>query len=91
MLLAEYEDAIGERIKLPVPVDDITTYHLALRLGFDNLHRTLNRPMLRSEPDMLGAILFEKELVLIDHASIRNTTRRCRGARFSVAHEIGHL
>jgi hypothetical protein len=31
LLLAEYEDTIGEPIKLPVPVDDITTYHLALR------------------------------------------------------------
>ncbi len=43
LLLAEYEGTIGERIKLPVPVDDITTYHLALRLGFDDLHKTLNR------------------------------------------------
>jgi hypothetical protein len=41
LLLAEYEE-IGEPIKLPVPVDDITTYHLALRLGFDDLHKTLN-------------------------------------------------
>ena len=51
LLLAEYEDTIGEPINLPVPVDDITTYHLALRLGFDDLHKTLNRPMLRSQPD----------------------------------------
>jgi hypothetical protein len=29
-LLGEYEDTIGEPIKLPVPVDDITTYHLAI-------------------------------------------------------------
>ena len=40
LLLAEYEDTIGEPIKLPVPVDDITTYHLALRLGFADLHKT---------------------------------------------------
>ena len=40
LLLGEYEDTIGEPIKLPVPVDDIATYHLALRLGFDDLHKT---------------------------------------------------
>jgi hypothetical protein len=52
LLLAEYEDTTGEPIKLPVPVSDITTYHLALRLGFDDLHKTLNRPMLRGQPDL---------------------------------------
>jgi hypothetical protein len=41
LLLAEYEDTIGEPIKLPVPIEDITTHHLALRLGFDDLHKTL--------------------------------------------------
>ena len=35
LLLAEYEDTAGEPIELPV----ITTYHLALRLGFDDLHK----------------------------------------------------
>jgi hypothetical protein len=62
LLLAEYEDTTGEPIKLPVPVSDITTYHLALRLGFDDLHKTLKRPMLRGQPDILGAIWVEKEL-----------------------------
>jgi hypothetical protein len=60
LLLAEYEDTTGEPIKLPVPVNDITTYHLALRLGFDDLHKTLNRPMLNGQPDILGAIWVEK-------------------------------
>ena len=64
LLLAEYEDPTGEPITLPVPVSDITTYHLALRLGFDDLHKTLNRPMLCGQPDILGAIWVEKELVL---------------------------
>ncbi len=56
LLLAEYEDTTGEPIRLPVPVDDITTYHLALRLGLDDLHKTLNRPMLRSNSYLPGAI-----------------------------------
>ena len=91
LLLAEYEDTIGEPIKLPVPVDDITTYHLALRLGFDDLHKTLNRPMLRGQPDILGAIWVEKELVLIDqHLDPKNNPSMLGRYRFSVAHEVGH-
>jgi hypothetical protein len=91
LLLAEYEDTIGEPIKLPVPIDDITTYHLALRLGFDDLHKTLNRPMLRGQPDILGAIWVEKELVLIDrHLDPKNNPSMSGRYRFSVAHEVGH-
>ena len=91
LLLAEYEDTIGEPIKLPVPVDDITTYHLALQLGFDDLHKTLNRPMLRGQPDILGAIWVEKELVLIDrHLDPKNNPSMLGRYRFSVAHEVGH-
>jgi hypothetical protein len=91
LLLAEYEDTIGEPIKLPVPVDEITTYHLALRLGFDDLHKTLNRPMPRGQPDILGAIWVEKELVLIDrHLDPKNNPSMSGRYRFSVAHEVGH-
>ena len=91
LLLAEYEDTMGEPIKLPVPVDDITTYHLALRLGFDDLHKTLNRPLLRSQPDILGAIWVEKELVLIDrHLDPKSNPSMLGRYRFSVAHEVGH-
>jgi hypothetical protein len=91
LLLAEYEGTIGEPMKLPVPVDDITTYHLALRLGFDDLHKTLNRPMLRGQPDILGAIWVDKELVLIDqHLNPKINPSMLGRYRFSVAHEIGH-
>jgi hypothetical protein len=91
LLLAEYEDTAGEPIKLPVPVSDITTYHLALGLGFDDLHKTLNRPMLRGQPDILGAIWVEKELVLIDrHLDPKSNPSMLGRYRFSVAHEVGH-
>jgi IrrE N-terminal-like domain len=91
LLLAEYEDTAGEPIKLPVPVSDITTYHLALRLGFDDLHKILNRPMLNGQPDILGAIWVEKELVLIDrHLDPKSNPSMLGRYRFSVAHEIGH-
>jgi hypothetical protein len=59
LLLSEYEDTTGERIKLPVPIADIATSHLALQLGFADLHQTLGIPMLRDQPDILGAIWIE--------------------------------
>jgi hypothetical protein len=91
LLLAEYGDTIGEPIGLPVPVDEITTYHLALRLGFDDLHKTLNRPMLLGQPDILGAIWVEKELILIDrHLDPKSNPSMLGRYRFSVAHEVGH-
>src|SRR5260370_18917764 len=91
LLLAEYEDTIGAQIKLQVAVDDITPSHLELRLGFDDLHKTLNRPMLRGQPDILGAIWVEKELVLIDrHLDPKSTPSILGRYRFSVAHEVGH-
>jgi hypothetical protein len=31
LLLVEFAETIGGPVKLPVPVDEITTYHLALR------------------------------------------------------------
>lgn len=91
LLLAEYAVTAGRPIKLPIPVEDITTYHLALQLGFADLHETLRVPMLRGQPDILGAIWFDTEAVLIDHSlnSKRNPSMAGR-YRFSVAHEIGH-
>ena len=49
-LLSEYEETIGEPIKLPIPVADITTSHLALRLGFADLHQLLGKSMLGGSP-----------------------------------------
>jgi Zn-dependent peptidase ImmA (M78 family) len=91
LLLAEYNDTIGEPIKLPVPVDEIATSHLALQLEFADLHQTLGIPMLRDQPDILGAILIDKEVVLIDHHLDPEQNPSMVGRyRFSVAHEIGH-
>ena len=91
LLLAEYAETAGGPIKLPVPVEDITTYHLALRLGFADLHETLRIPMLRDQPDILGAIWIDKEAVLIDESLDPNRYPSMRGRyRFSVGHEIGH-
>jgi hypothetical protein len=90
-LLSEYEETIGEPIELPVPVADIIESHLALRLGFADLHHTLDKPMLRCQPDILGAIFFEKELVLIDHhLDPKGDPYKVGRYHFTVAHEIGH-
>jgi hypothetical protein len=91
LLLAEYAETIGAPIKLPVPVDEITTYHLALRLGFADMHETLRIPMLRDQPDILGAIWIDSETVLIDRSLDPKQNPAMAGRyRFSVAHEIGH-
>jgi hypothetical protein len=44
LLLAEYAETIGGPVKLPVPVAEITSYHLALRLDFADLHKELRHP-----------------------------------------------
>jgi Zn-dependent peptidase ImmA (M78 family) len=91
LLLAEYAETVGAPIKLPVPVDEITIYHLALRLDFADLHETLGIPMLRGQPDILGAIWVHKETVLIDRSLDPKRNPSMSGRyRFSVAHEIGH-
>jgi Zn-dependent peptidase ImmA (M78 family) len=91
LLLAEYEETTAQPITLPVPVADITTYHLALRLEFADMHQTLDIPMLRDEPDILGAIWVRDEVILIDRSLDPEHNPSMQGRyRFSVAHEIGH-
>ena len=76
LLLTEYVETTGLPIKLPVPVDEITTYHLALRLAFADLHETLRIPMVHDQPDILGAIWVDAEAVLIDHSLDPRRIRR---------------
>jgi hypothetical protein len=91
LLLAEYAETTDAAIKFPVPVDEITTYHLALRLGFADLHETLRIPMLRDQPDILGAIWVGTETIVIDRSlDPKNNPAMSGRCRFSVAHEIGH-
>ena len=91
LLLAEYAETTGAPFKLPVPVEEITTYHLALRLGFGDLHETLGIPMLRDQPDVLGAIWVDMEAILIDLSLDPKSNPAMTGRyRFSVAHEVGH-
>lgn len=90
-LLKEYEETISRPIVLPVPVEEITTYHLALRLDFADLHDVLSIPQTGDQPDILAAIWVDKELVLIDHHLSPKSNPSLSGRfRFSVGHEIGH-
>src|SRR5208283_5078728 len=91
LLLAEYSETTGVPIKFPVPIEEITTYHLALRLDFADLHEVLRIPMLHGQPDVLGAIWVDTETILIDCSLGPRKNPAMRGRyRFSVAHEIGH-
>src|SRR5262245_44265849 len=87
LLIVEYQQTIGQVVKLPIPVEYITTYHLALRLDFADLHKTLGVPMLRDQPDILGAIWVDKEIILIDRSLDPKSNPSTQGRyRFSVAH-----
>ena len=91
LLLAQYAETIGGRVELPIPVDEITKNHLALDLGFADLHDVLGVPRNRNTPDILGAIWVDKEAILIDEMLDPNDYPSMSGRyRFSVAHEIGH-
>ena len=91
LLLAQYAETIGGPVKLPIPVDEITKYHLALQLEFADLHDVLDVPRQRNTPDILGAIWVDKEVILIDEMLDPNDYPSMSGRyRFSVAHEIGH-
>lgn len=91
LLLAEYKETTGAPIKLPVPVAEITTYRLALRLGFADLHQTFGVPMLRGQPDILGAIWIDTETILIDRSLDPKEHPSMSGRyHFSLGHEIGH-
>src|SRR3954451_16614937 len=92
LLLAEYADTAGVVVDREVPVAEIATYHLALELGFADLHAQFGIPRQFGEsPDILGAIWFEKEIIAIDYSLDPERYPSMRGRyRFSVAHEIGH-
>ena len=59
LLLAEYAETAGGPIKMPIPIEDIVEKHLKLGSSSTTLHETLRIPMLRDQPDILGAIWFD--------------------------------
>jgi hypothetical protein len=43
-LLAEYAQARGVTVKLPIPIEDIVEKHLKLRVEFDDTHKLFGIP-----------------------------------------------
>ena len=91
-LLSEYEQARGVRIVRAVPIEEIVEKHLKLGIEFDDMHRRLDRPRsgLGLDPDILGAIFFDKRRIIIDESldPEENPTKEGR-YRFTLAHEGG--
>jgi Zn-dependent peptidase ImmA (M78 family) len=92
-LLAEYARARGVVIQPPIAIDDIVEKHLKIGLEFGDTHQLFGVP--RSgfgfEPDILGAIYFEKKRIVIDE-SLDPDANPAKGGRyrFTLAHEVGH-
>lgn len=90
-LLSEYRDTLGDKVKSPIPVEDIVTSHLAMDLEFADLHAAFEIPMQGDEPRILGALSVALEVVLIDHRlDPSEHPWRVEQFRFTVAHEVGH-
>jgi IrrE N-terminal-like domain len=82
---------IGGPVPVAVPVDEIAMYHLALRLECADLHATLNVPRRHGSPDVLEAIFFDQNTILIDESLDPEAHPLQLGRyRYSVGHEIAH-
>jgi hypothetical protein len=92
-LLAEYAQARGVLIEPPVAIEDIIEKHLKIGIEFDDTHRLFGVPRsgIGSDPDILGAIFFEKNRIVIDESldPDANPAKEAR-YRYTAAHEIGH-
>ncbi|TAJ96854.1 MAG: ImmA/IrrE family metallo-endopeptidase [Reyranella sp.] len=91
VLLGEYADTIGSNVPSPVPVTDIATNELGLTLEFMDLHAYFKRPKSGASSEILGAMEFSNNRILIDHSLDPSLfPHRLGRFRYSVAHEIGH-
>lgn len=92
-LLAEHADARGVTIDAPIPVDDIIEKHLKIGIEFDDTHRLFRVPRsgTGSDPDILGAIIFEQKRIVIDESLDPDANPAKEGRyRYTAAHEVGH-
>ena len=69
-LLAEYAQARGVVIEPPIPIEDIVEKHLKLGIEFDDMHRLFGVPRsgIGFDPDILGAIWFDRTRIVIDES-----------------------
>ena len=89
-LLTEYARARGGVLVPPIPIEDILEKHLKLRIEFDDTHRMFGIPRSSTEPDILGAMLFNEERIVIDESLDPEESPAMEGRyRFTLAHEGG--
>jgi len=89
-LLAEYARARGVVIVPPIPIEDILEKHLKLGIEFDDTHRLFGIPRSGTGPDILGAMFFNEERIVIDESLDPEENPAMEGRyRFTLAHEGG--
>lgn len=89
-LLAEYALAKGVVIVPPIPIEDIIEKHLKLGIEFDDTHSLFGIPRSGTAPDILGAMFFNEERIVIDESLDPEEHPAMEGRyRFTLAHEGG--
>ena len=90
-LLAEYAQARGTVIEPPVPIENIVEKHLRLGIEFDDTHKLFGVPRDPArDADILGAIFFDKQRIVIDESLDPEEHPGIEGRyRFTLAHEGG--
>lgn len=89
-LLADFAKARGVAIVPPVPIEDILEKHLKLGIEFDDTHSLFGIPRAGKDPDILGAMYFDEERIVIDESLDPEEHPAMEGRyRFTLAHEGG--
>jgi Zn-dependent peptidase ImmA (M78 family) len=89
-LLAEFARARGVVIVPPIPIEDILEKHLKLGIEFDDTHNLFGIPRSGTDPDILGAMFFNEERIVIDESLDPEEHPAMEGRyRFTLAHEGG--
>jgi len=89
-LLDEYARARGVVIVPPIPIEDILEKHLKLGIDFDDTHSLFGIARSGAEPDILGAMFFNEERIVIDESLDPEEHPTMEGRyRFTLAHEGG--
>ena len=78
-LLQAYFASIGERVSLPIPVEDIAEFYLGYELAYTD-------EGMFADSDVLGGICFHTQTIFINTAVESHEGRHA----FTIAHEIGH-